>query len=172
MPETLTLRELADEALALDELIAMDHGEWTDDHDALATELTEKLLRKTDSFASYVKDLEARAEIVRAEEKRLAERRRRLEADLDRLGNYAKIVMARMGHEKLTGSLHTIAIRKNPPSVEVDATLLAADPELRETFITTEIVTKVDRAGVKRCLLQGIDVPGCKLVYSTRMEVR
>jgi hypothetical protein len=42
----LSLYDLAEEAVALDDLTAMDDGEWTPEADALATELMDKLVAK------------------------------------------------------------------------------------------------------------------------------
>jgi len=171
MTQTLTLRDLTDEVLALDHLIAMDDGEWTDEHEALANELTEKLVRKTDSFASYLQDLDARAAVIRDEEKRLAERRRRLERDVERLERYALDAMQRMGESKLTGTLHTIAVRKNPPSVVVNEPV-ALHSESTKPYIVEEVVRRIDKAAVKRDLLLGVTIPGCELAQSMRVEVK
>lgn len=172
MYKTLTMHELADEAFALDELIAMDDGEWTDEHEALANELTEKLVRKTDSFGAYYTDLTKRAEILRDEEKRLAERRRRLERDIERLESYAMLAMDRMNTSKITGTLHTLAVRKNPPSVKVDESILLNDQRAALTFTTEVTVTKIDKALIRESLRLGDTVPGCELVQSQRLEVK
>lgn len=172
MSQTLTLRDLADEALALDQLIAMDDGEWTDEHEHLANELTEKLLRKTDSFANYLTDLSQRAEILRAEEKRLAERRRRIERDCERLENYAQLAMARMQTAKLVGTTHTIAVRMNPPAVKVNEDELRTDSIAWGRYAEMVTTWKIDRAQIKRDMQTGIQIPGCELVQGTRLEVK
>ena len=172
MSQTLTLRDLADEALALDELIAMDDGEWTDEHEHLANELTEKLLRKTDSFANYLTDLSQRAEILRAEEKRLAERRRRVERDCERLENYALIAMSRMQTAKLVGTTHTIAVRMNPPAVKVDEKALMNDELAKYTYCEEVVTWKVNKTAIKQALQLGESSPGCEMTQGTRLEVK
>lgn len=175
MTKTLTLHDLTDEALALDALVAMDDGEWTDEHEALADELTEKLLAKTDAFADYVSDLATRCEIVRKEEKRLADRRKRMESNVDRLSRYALVCLQRSGRDKLTGERHTIAVRKNPPSVHVFDEAALMDCEQGYALGLLRHVPEQwtpDRKRIADVLKAGQEIPGCELVSSYRVEVK
>jgi hypothetical protein len=72
--QTLTLRELAEEARALDALVDIETGEWTDEHEALAQELAGKLALKGDRYGDYVDDQEVRAAALKTEEQRRAAR--------------------------------------------------------------------------------------------------
>lgn len=136
---TLSLYDLSDEALALDALTAMDDGEWTPEADALHTGLMDQLIVKADAFGGYVKDLEAREEMIAAEIARLAARRKALENRLKWMTTYAAVALQRMGRPKIVGTLFTLAIQKNNPSLHITvlADALAAEyvrvkPEQRE----------------------------------------
>ena len=79
------LYELAEEAVALEELCAMDQGEWTDEHETLAQDLSAKLVAKADAFGGYLKSLEGRAATIKEEETRLAARRKALTLSFARI---------------------------------------------------------------------------------------
>jgi hypothetical protein len=116
---TLSLYDLSDEALALDALTAMDDGEWTPEADALHCELMEKIVVKADAFGGYVRDLEAREEMIAAEIARLAARRKTLQNRLQWMKTYAAAALQRMDRPKIVGTLFTLAIQKNPASLHV-----------------------------------------------------
>ncbi|MFN7341532.1 MAG: siphovirus Gp157 family protein [Opitutia bacterium] len=168
------MQELADESSALDALVAMDEGEWTDEHEALALELTEKLLAKSDRFGDYVAHRETMADLLRKEEKRLAERRRRFEAEVSRLKGYALICMQRMDRPKLVGARHTIEVRKNPPAVQVAAPdeFLYDDSALARGFVVIEEHRTIDKKKIAEALKLGEVVPGCELTQGVRVDIR
>lgn len=165
----LTLYELADEALALDALFAMDEGEVTPESEALAVELTGKLAQKADSFGGFVKTLEAHAAACKAEEERLRDRRKALEnkaAWLKRVGLESLQHMQRL---RVEGSLFTLAVQNNPPSVLVEvlpdrlpAAFVRIIPEVREA----------DKVAIGKALKAGELIPGCSLTQTQSLRIR
>lgn len=115
--QTLTLRDLCEEARALDGMITLDLGEWTDDTEALFQELAGQLAAKGDGYGDFLADQTARAATLKTEEQRLASRRRAIEAGLDRLKRYAALALETMGRDRVEGERWTLTRQKNPPRV-------------------------------------------------------
>lgn len=160
MTSTLTLRDIGDEFLALDELAAMDDGEWTDVHEQIANELMERAALKADKFGSYVRELEHRADVIGAEVDRLAARKKRIASRVDWMKRYAVGVLERAGRPKIEGDLFTIALHKNPPSVEV--TVLP--DKLPADYVTViPEQRKPNTAAILVALKAGIEIAGAAL---------
>jgi hypothetical protein len=169
MSKTLTLRDLADEALALDALVWMDEGDWTDDTQALYEEQAAKLASKADGFGTYVRSLEGHADIIKAEVERLQSTAKRLTGHADALKRYALLHMERMGTTEIAGDLHTLKIQKNPPSVQVTvlpdalpAEFVRVIPEQREA----------DKKALLTALKGGAAIDGVTLTQTTRLVIR
>jgi hypothetical protein len=169
MSQTLTLRELADEARALDELVWMDEGEWTDATQALYEEHAAALADKADGFGTYVASLTAHAEVVKAEADRLTAMAKRLTGHADALKRYALAHMERMGRTEIPGELYTLKIQRNPPSVQVTvlpdalpAEFVRVIPEQREA----------DKKALLTALKGGAAIDGVTLVQTTRLVIR
>lgn len=161
---SLTLYELSEEARALDDLTAMDDGEWTPEADVLHTELLDQLCAKADAFGAYVRELEAREETIAAEMQRLAARKKRLASRLQWMKSYAASALQRMDRQRLEGTLFTLAIQKNPPSLLVhvlpDAlppAYVRVIPEMREP----------DKKALLDAIKAGADIPGVELAPTT-----
>lgn len=120
----LNLYELAEELEALDELVEMEDGEWTEEIETLALELTEKMTRKADSFAAYLKEIERLEEVAKDEERRLAKRRKTLGDRRERLKRYAVMAIRKTGRDKIAGDLRTLATQANARTL-----LVVGDPE-------------------------------------------
>jgi len=107
---TLTLYELAEEAAALDDLTAMEDGEWTPEADTLHTELMDKLLSKAD------------------------------------------------------GTLFTIALHKNPPSLLVNVLPDSLPPEYVRVIPEQR---EPDKKALMEAVKAGADIPGVELAPTT-----
>jgi hypothetical protein len=169
--ETLTMQELADEAAALDALVALDQGEWTDAHEALEQELAGKLAAKGDSYGDWLADRTARAALLKAEEQRLARRRKAIEGQVERVKRYAAHALDRMGRTTIEGERWTVALAKNPPRVVLDATVV---PELLPPGFQRVVPAKVevDLVAVKEALKLGdlLDWARLETTYSVRVR--
>lgn len=121
---TLTLRELAEEAIALEALVDIETGEWTDEHEALAQQLAAKLATKGDAYGDYLHDQQTRAAALKAEEQRLANKRKAIEAGIERLSRYAAQALQAMDRPKVEGERWTVALTKHPPRVVLDETAM------------------------------------------------
>jgi hypothetical protein len=172
----LTLRDLADEARALDELYAMDEGEVTPESEALEAELMGKLIAKTDAFCTFVKTLEAHAEIVDAEAGAVAKEVARLKAKssaitnkVERLKRYADAQMTAMRSPKLTGELYTLTQQKSPPSLQLTARV----EDLPAEYVRVVPETKApDKPAIIAALKAGAEIAGAELMHSTHVRIR
>lgn len=169
MAGTLTLRDLADEARALDELVWMDEGDWTDATQALYEEHAGKLADKADGFGTYVAGLVAHAEAVKAEMDRLSATHKRLAGHADALKRYALAQMERMGKTEVPGELYTLKIQKNPPSVAVTVLLGALPPEFVRVIPEQR---EADKKALLAALKGGATIDGVTLTQSTRLVIR
>lgn len=92
-------------------------------------------IRKVDGIAHHLREFERRAEIDRAEAKRIIDRARGWEQRHDRLEQVVKDVMLMTGNQKLEGEHNTLKLRANPASVDV------RQPELLPRFLQRVTVT-------------------------------
>lgn len=166
---TLTLYELSEEQLALDELSAMEDGEWTPELEALAVELLEKLVQKADDFGSYAKELEAREEMLDAEIKRLQDRKKRVANRLTWMKSYGCTVLQRIGRPRIEGTFFTLALQNNPPKVDVSVLPDALPPEYVRVIPE---VREPDKTALAKALKAGQEIPGVALVQTQSLRIR
>lgn len=108
-----------------------------------------------------IKDLPA----IDAEIKRLQALKAHRVAVADGLKDYLKRSMEAMGMEKIQCPLFTVSIRNNPISVDV----------FEEAMVPNEYMVpkySVSKTKVKEALVAGVDVPGARLVKTTRLDVK
>jgi hypothetical protein len=74
---------------------------------------------KCQNTAIIIKGLEADIAAYKAEEKRLAERRRTLEGKRDWLKNYLATELDKVGMDKVKAGVFTVSLQNNPPAVEI-----------------------------------------------------
>jgi len=169
--ETLTMQDLADEAAALDALTAMDAGEWTDEHEALEQELAGKLAAKGDGYGDWLADRTARAALLKAEEQRLAARRKTIEAQVERVKRYAAHALERMGRTKIDGERWTVSLAKNPPRVVLAGDVVPALlPPGFQRVVPAQV--EVDLNAVKEALKLGDSLEWARLETTYSVRVR
>ena len=161
---SLSLYALSDEARALDDLTAMEDGEFTAEVEALHNHLMDQLVSKADAFGAYVRELEAREEAIDGEMKRLQSRRARLQNRLRWMKAYAMTAMQRMDRTKLEGALFTLAVQKNPPSVLVTVLPDALPPAFVRVIPEQR---EADKKALLDALKQGATIPGAELAPPT-----
>jgi hypothetical protein len=139
MTTTVTekLYELVDLRRVIDTALEATEGELTDDIAAALDQWTEKFDAKAESIALYLVDLEGDAAKIKAEEERLAARRKAILNRCAWLEQYVQKGMEQTGRTKIEGALKTLSLRKNQrveevvPTGEFDFPLINAGyPEL------------------------------------------
>lgn len=167
--ERLSLYELGEEVLALEDLVAMDDGEWTPAHEALQQELIGKLVTKADAFGGYVASLEHTAAACKAEEQRLAKRRGACEAKVDRLKRAGCVALLTMKRDEVRGETFTLALQDNNPKAEVTVTV---DKLPAEYVRTVPEVKEVDKIAILAALKAGTTIDGCSIVRTVSLRIR
>lgn len=162
------LYELTADYLRLQRLLE-DGAETPEEEQAISAcieQLAADINVKADGYARVVRNMTAEAEALRAEEKRLAARRRTLENGIDRLKTSMMTAMQLTGEKKVKTSIGSWSIQKNPQSVAiVDEKAIPAEywkqpePELNRTLILSDL-----KAG---CI-----VDGCELQQTEGLRFR
>jgi predicted nuclease with TOPRIM domain len=133
--------------------------------DTLAA-LNDAIEIKADGYAKVMKNLEAQAKAIKAEEERLAERRKSLENNIKKLKESLEQAMLNAGMKRIKTELFSFTIQKNPPSVEV----------LNEKGIPVNYFVpqdpKLDKKSILADLKNGIEVPGVELKQSEGLRIR
>ena len=121
---------------------------------------------KAENTAKLIRSWEAEVEALKAEEKRIADRRKSLEGRISTTKQYLQIQMEMAGIEKVKRPLVTISIRNNPPSVKV----------LDESLIPSEYMIpqlpKVSKKDIKEALKNGEFVPGAELQSTKGLVIK
>lgn len=126
--------------------------------DALQMARDEKLT----NIGKWILDLKADAKAIREREISLAERRKAKENKAEQLMDYMNMILA---GKKFECADSKASYRKSQAVEVTDAEKIPA-PYL----IVQE--PKVDKAGIKKALKAGEEVPGCKLVERNNLSIR
>ncbi len=100
-----------------DEILA-NGGELTHDLLVLLDEAEGTFAEKAERVALKVRELQAEAEVVKAEATRLTQRAKTALNAADSLKEYLHRTMEAAGTLTIKGTLVTVAVQKNPPSVQ------------------------------------------------------
>ncbi len=131
-----------------------------------AEALGEALADKVDACACYLKEIEAEADAIRAEEERLAGRRRALRARAERFRDYMAICMQNARERRVETPRAVVSLRRTR-AVEVydfDA--------LPEQFVNVKTETKPDRRAIGDAIKAGREVPGARTIERDSLSVR
>lgn len=152
------MREI--EALEEDEeLIDLDTGEVISVADALE-KLEMARETKIENAAMMVKNLSAEAAAIKAEEEKLAKRRKAIENKADGVKQFLVRALTREDgtSEKFRTARAAVTVKLNPAKV-----IISDEKLLPEVFFREIIDRKPDRAQIKEVLSRGIAVPGAAL---------
>ena len=151
----MTLYELTSEYM---ELLAMLEDPDTDETVILDTleGVGGELEEKADGYARVMRQMDADAAAIKAEEERLHNRRKSLENRSAWLKSRLQNVMELTGKTKFKTELFSFGIQKNPASVVIDEQYIENIPA--EYLIAQD--PKIDRQKIKEDLKAGKDLEG------------
>jgi hypothetical protein len=157
----LSFRAEADKLADLD----LDPQTLEDTLDAISGELETKAV----NTAAVLRNIEASAAAIKEAEAQMAARRKALEHRAARIKDWLLANMMVAGIHKIECPHFRLAVRENPPAVEIyEPGLIPADfmrqPEPPPAA--------PDKTAIKEALKAGREVPGCKLTRGHRLEVR
>ena len=128
--------------------------------------IQEDIEDKAENIAKIIRTLDADVNVLKEEEKRMADRRRSLENKRDYLKEYLQQQLEFAGLQKIKRPTLTVAIQNNPPSVEV----------LDETLIPSHYMipqpSKVDKKSILSLLKDGQNIPGVEMKQSRSVRIR
>lgn len=118
--------------------------------------------KKIKNVVLWIKDMNAEAEMVKAEKQKLANRQSAIERKADSVKQFLSRYLNE--GEKLKGGNFAISWRKSE-SVEISDENLVPDAYIR-------IKSEVDKTELKKALKLGLDVPGAELVTKNNLQIK
>ena len=134
----------------------------TDDLDAAQINFNDKL----ENCALFVKNLKAEAEAIKAEEKRLKERRESLDRKADRLSDYMLYCMKMAGVTKQETAKAAISIRKSKRVV------IEAAEAIPDQYCNVKTDITPDKNKIKKALQAGETIKGARLVEGENLGIK
>ena len=140
-------------------------GECLDEEKLAELQMTKD--QKLENMACWVKDLEADAAAIRAEEKALADRRRAIE---NKALSLRKFLGGYIGEGNRFQTARCAISWRKSESVNVDMDLLSIDPNADNYLRYKE--PEVNRAAIKQAIKDGISVMGAEIVTNNNMQIK
>jgi hypothetical protein len=167
----LKLYEIAGQYRQLAEKLADGDFDPTTIADTIeASGLTDALQEKAQGVEMVARAAEMYLPAIDAEIERLKALKARRQRIAEGLREYVRMNMETAGIERIECPLFRITLKKNPPAVEV-----LDDSEVPLRFWVTPKPKpperRIDKAAVKDAIKAGEDVPGCRLVQATRIDI-
>lgn len=127
-------------------------------------EVEDQFESKLENCIYFLKNTESRAEAVRAEEIRLAEKRKKLERKAESFKNYIEAMMMLAQRREAKAGIFDVKFKLNPWSVTIND--MNAVPD--EFFV---VKREVSREKLQEARRQDIMVPGVEFVRNERMVI-
>lgn len=128
-------------------------------------ELEAALDAKIEACCIVVKETEAEAEAIKAEEKRLKARRERKEKEAARLREYVQRCMEQSGARKIDTPRVCVTSRSSKYVNVYD------EAKVPRMFMAEKITESVDKKAVREAIKDGIEVPGCELSERISLKI-
>lgn len=135
--------------------------------EAALADITDALEEKADNYAKIIKQLDADADAVAEEIRRLTARKAMLDNRRDWLKTNLQMAMTATGKTKFKTPFFSFGIQKNPPSVVLDAGLDAIPAE----YLVPQD-PKVDKKAICARLKTGEVLPFAHLEQSESLRIR
>lgn len=145
--------------------------ELTDDPQTIADTIEGEsfpLETKATNVAFAYKSLVMLAEAGKKAEAQMKARRERIEKQAERVLAYLQYCMEVSGKTKIESPWFTLAIKNNPPSVDVFEPALV--PRLYLNFPEPPAPT-MNKAAIAKAIKDGWEVPGARLVTGRRLDI-
>lgn len=131
--------------------------------------LKDDMADKFENCCKYITNENADIEAMKAEEKRIAERRKAKENAIERLKNVMQMALNKAGEKKLPCGTFTVSLQSNPASVVMDEPYIENIPEKYLKALDPAI----DKAKIKEDLKNGVDLEGiAHLERSESLRIR
>lgn len=167
MEKSLSLFVLADQYLVVAERLSdldLDEQTLADTLEGLAGDLEVKAT----NVACFVRNLESAAEQIKKAEIVMNLRRKAIENRAERVKAYLKAQMERTGVLKIDSAYLSLAIKKNPPAVCIDAESQIPEDYMRQPEPPPPVP---DKKLIYQAIKDGFTVPGAHMENSTRLAI-
>lgn len=159
----MRLYELTEAWAAIQDMI---DAEDTEDKQIIAAleNIDEAIDQKADGYGRMIKNLQAQAEVVKVEEKRLAAKRQTLENQAKRLQKHLEAAMIATNKRKINTELFVFSVQKNAPSLA----------DFDESIVPEEywkVTRSVDRSALLKAVKDG-EVEGIGLKQTESLRIR
>ena len=127
---------------------------------------------KADNIACLLKNLDAEIVAIKAEETRLAERRKAKEKSYDRIKTYLSDTLQNAGFSKIETARNKITFRKSE-SVEVadEEAFIKWATQNRDDLLTFT-APKVNKTAIKGAIKDGDEIVGVQLVSKNNIQIK
>lgn len=124
---------------------------------------------KATNTAMVVRNIEAMAAAIKEAEAAMAARRKALENRAARVKDYLLANMVVAGVQKVECPFFKLAVRDNPPAVEIFQPEMVPLEYMRQPEPPPPAP---DKTAIKEVLKTGHEVPGCRLTVGKRLEIK
>lgn len=149
-----------------DECVDAETGEFLEDRfEELMARYTAERDVKIENIALYIKDTVAECDALKAEEKRLADRRKAKENKVKWLKDYLTTSMLQAGDSKFESAKCVVSFRKSV-SVNADMELIPAE------YVTEKVERTANKTAIKKALQDGETIIGAYLEEKQNIQIK
>lgn len=171
----MTLYELTDDKLIIDELYNLTYDEETGevreldykDVEAMDLKTQELISKKTDSLIKYIKNIDSDMAVLKEEEKRLKARRERLDKKKEWLKSYIMQNMQKLGYKKVESAFGTLSQRKSKSTI-INESIIPRD----ERYWSVKTEDKFDKKKIKELIESGEHIDGAMIQENISLIVK
>lgn len=167
----MKLYELTNDYLAL--MQAIDNDEIPEEAIADTLEaITAGIEEKADSIACLLKNLDADIIAIKAEEDRLAERRKAKEKSHERIKQYLADTLLQAGLTSIETARNRITFRKSEKVELSDAAAFVEWAQSSRDDLLTYSVPKANLTAIKKALKEGAEIVGAELRVNQNIQIK
>ena len=158
----MNLYEMTVAANELYELLTsgeIDEQTFTDTLEAMGTE------EKLESYCKVIRQLEADAEMFKAEKERMANKQKTVENSVERMKKAVIEFMKAQGTDKTSAGTFTVALSTSKAVNIVDESKIPA------RFLV-EQAPKIDKSAIRKELMAGEEITGCELQINEGVRIK
>lgn len=171
----MKLYEITEELEKLEAMYEMTYDEETgelnelefNEIQAVEEEMKNLLSNKSDSIIKYIKNLESDMNVLKEEEKRLKDRREKLEKKKEWLKTYLMENMLKLGYTKVDSTYGTLSTRKSKSTV-INEDIIPKD----KRYWSVETKDKFDKNKIKKLIESGEEIVGAYIQENTSVVIK
>lgn len=169
----IKLYELTEARDILDLFLAETEGEETPELAELFAQLVGEIDEKVERTALWIREKSAEADAIKAEEHRLAARRRTIENRVDRTKRYLEYQLEQLGRDKVNGLLVTVALQANAPKLVGELTQEQLGQVEGDGLVRViPAAYQLDRAQALLALKEGRTIDGLSIERTKSLRIR